>query len=284
MGSAVNHNTTVDIIITGDYFIKDNMVVTIEGQTVNSINYVDSQELIVNVTTNSTNGLYDITINNGHGEVVLSRAFEVKLSTWIDLRQNGEAFTHGNPAGNDIRYRSGMSMARDANGMYFTGANPWSSWVKFESLKWIRGENKTLQWIFKHPNSSMIIGIGSTVTNETNTAQYAQAEVQAYLSSSTNFWGLYGNNGAIGFSGYQDNGISISSGAYKIKFEQDGEAGKQFTLYKLPSANESDWDDESNILKTFTIGGSLNPDERNIKPFIIPRSGDSQRFVAIKID
>ncbi len=124
----------------------------------------------------------------------------------------------------------------------------------------------------------------STATNETNTAQYAQAEVQAYFSGSTNFWGLYGNNGSIGSAGSQGNGISISTGAYKIKFEQDGEVGKQFTLYKLSSANESDWDDKSNMLKTFVIEGSLNPDERNIMPFIIPRSGGSQRFVAIKID
>ncbi len=84
MGSAVNHTTTVSITITGDYFIKDNMVVTIKDQTVNNIIYVDSQELIVNLTTNSVDGLYDIAINNGHGEVVLLAAFEVKLSTWLD--------------------------------------------------------------------------------------------------------------------------------------------------------------------------------------------------------
>ncbi len=284
LGNAVNHSTTVDITITGDYFIKDNMEVTIANQTINSITYVNSQALIVNLTTNSVDGLYDIVVKNGHGEVVLSEGFEVKLSTWIDLRENGEAFTHGNSEGNDIRYRSGMSMVRDAKGMYFSGSNPWSSWVKFASLQWTRGENKILEWIFTQPNSSMMIGIGSTATNETNTAQYAQAVVQAYFSGSTNFWGLYGNNGSVDSAGSQGNGISISTGTYKIKFEQDGGAGKQFTLYKLPSTSASDWDDENNILKTFVIGGSLNPDEQNIMPFIIPRSGGAQRFVAIKID
>lgn len=129
-----------------------------------------------------------------------------------------------------------------------------------------------------------MIGIGSDATNESSSSQWAEAEVQAYFSGTTSFWGLYGNNGTPGSFGNQANGVSIAAGStFKIKFEDDGDAGDRFTLYQLPSASSSDWDDESNVLSTFLIGGTLNPDETNIMPFIIPRSGGSQRFIAVRV-
>ncbi len=87
--------------------------------------------------------------------------------------------------------------------MYFDGLNPWSSWVKFESLGWTRGSGKTLEWVLTTPTSSMMIGIGSDATNETSTAQYVQAEVEAYFQSSTTMWGLYGNSGTVGATANQ---------------------------------------------------------------------------------
>lgn len=277
-----NHNITGILTLNGGYFTP-NTTVNIVGQTVNSVNFIDDDTIQVDFTSNNIDGLYDIEVINEGGNTILSSAFTIELSTWKDLRQGGDAFTHGNGTGNDIRYRTGMNLLRDANGMYFTGSNPWSSWVKFEDLQWTRGDNKTVEWIMTAPTSSMMIGIGSDATNETNTAQYAQAEVEAYFSSSTNLWGLYGNNGTIGSAGNQNQSTTInSSGIFKLKFEGDGSAGSQFTLYEIPSANMSDWDDESNVITTFTIGGTLNPNEANIMPFIIPRVG-SQRFIAIKV-
>ena len=180
-------------------------------------------------------------------------------------------------------------MSRDSDGMFFTGSTPWSSWVKFESLGWTRGENKTLEWVFSNPTSNIMIGIGSDATDETNTAQYQQAEVEAYFNNATTMWGLYGNNGTPGTAGNQSNSVAVASGncasqILKIKFESDGDLGDPFTIYCLPSASESDWDDESNVLSTFNIAGSLNPDEVNIMPFIIPQNAGTQRFMGIKIE
>ena len=204
--------------------------------------------------------------------------------TWVDLRWGGDFFTHGNAAGNDIRYRSGMSMARDTNGMSFSGANVWSSWVKFESLGWTRGSGSIMEWIITNASSSMMIGIGSAATNETSATQITQAETLAYFTAATSLWGLYGNSGVLGYAGNQSAPQSMASGGiYKIKFTGDGGAGGVFTLYQLPSASSSDWDDESTVLKTVTIAGSLNPNEVNIMPFIVPRSGGTQRFVALRV-
>ncbi len=288
-------DSTQTFVITGDNFVP-NSTVSIPGftGTINSVAVLSPTEMEVNITTSSTLGTYDIIISNGgvpntqwagNGVGMLS----VSGASWVDLRAGGDTFTHGNGAGNDIRYHAGMNMNRDANGMYFTGFNPWSSWVKFESLGWARGTNKTLQWIFTPPNGYMMIGIGSDATNESNNSQYAQAEVEAYFQNANKMWGLYGNKGTVGSSGNQGSSTSVNSAAcpsqvLKIKFENDGDLGDTFTLYCLPSANVDDWDNESTVLRTMTIGGTINPDETNIMPFIIPRNGGSQRFIAVKVE
>lgn len=290
--NSMNPSTTVNMTISGENFTPTTTV-SIPGfdGTINSTTVNSSSELVVNITAGTTETTYDIVVSNGgvlntiwtgNGENLLT----VATSTWKDLRLGGDTFTDGNGAGNDIRYRSGMGLTRDANGMYFTGSNPWGSWVKFESLGWTRGTNKILQWIFTNPTSSMMIGIGSDATNETSSAQYGQAEVEVYFQNSTTMYGLYGNNGSPGSIGNQSNSTTIPSGAvFKIKFTNDGTAGSSVvTLYRIPSASPADWDDESTVLKTFTVGGSLNPNETNIMPFIIPRSGGSQRFIAVKVE
>ncbi len=290
----ITPNTSTTLYISGgnlDY----NTNISIPGWsgTIDEIRHISNTEIEVDITTDSSENMYSIVLINGskqstgyiadNGENVL----EVKTPTWLDLRLGGDSFTDGNSAGNDIRYASGMSMSRDSNGMYFTGDSPWGSWVKFESLAWVRGDDKTLQWIFSQPDSSMMIGIGSDATNENSNSQYAEAEVESYFSNSNTFWGLYGNTGTLGSAGYQNistNLYSCSSDIFKIKYEGDGDNGDRFTLYCLPSSDRSDWDNESNILRTFNIGGSLDPDETNIMPFIIPRNGGSQRFLGVKLE
>ena len=278
-----NHNETRDLTITGHNFTASTLVF-IDNFVINSITFNTAEEIVVNVTSGTTDQLSNLTLITCDN-LILTYAIETKLSVWNDLRLGGDAFTDGNGAGNDIRYRAGMSMTRDAQGMFFTGSNPWSAWVKFESLGWTRGTNKKLQWVFTKPTSSMMIGVGSTNTNETATDQYRQAEVEAYFQNANTMWGLYGNNGAVGGTGNQANSTSIVAGTvFKIVFESDGDAGDTFTLYQLPSAAPSDWDNTSTVLNTFAIGGSLNPDEVNIMPFIIPRNGGTQRFVAVKVE
>lgn len=276
----LNQSITTDVFIRGGWFTNSTTVV-IPGCTVNSVNIIDDDTISVNITTPAVDGFHDVEVTNEGGTTVFTNGIEVKLSVWSDLRAGGDVFN----VGTDIRLRAGMTMNRDATGMFFTGNDPWSSWVKFESLGWTRGQNLTMQMIFTRPTSFMMIGIGSTATNETNTAQYAQAENEAYFNSATSFWGLYGNNGTIGSAGNQNNTTTIAggTGVYKIKFEGDGGVGSAFTLYELPSVNQGDWDDESNIITSMTVGGTLNPDEVNIMPFIIPRA-DTQRFLAIKVE
>ncbi len=291
-------NTTSIVTINGENFTPNTTVSIINPTftgTINSVNVLNPKKIELNITTGATLATHDIVISNngvlntqwpGNG----TGLFKVQVSNWIDLRAGGTTLTAGNASGNDIRYRSGMSIHRDAGGMYFTGASIWSSWVKFESLVWSRGSNKTLEWIFSQPNSSsssMMIGIGSTATNEASSAQYAQGEVQVYFNTATSMWGLYGNNGTIGSAGNQSASTSLSScasGILKARFTNDGTAGSGiFTLYCLPSTNPAVWDDTSNILTSFTIGGSLNPSQSNIMPFIIPQNGGTQRFIAVKV-
>jgi len=291
---AMYASTSKTISISGGNFdYNTNVSITGWPGTIDDTRYISNSLIEIDVTSAAALAIYSLVLSNGSIDSTGYEAdeglnaLEVRApASWYDLRLGGDAFSDGNAAGNDIRYRSGMSMSRDANGMWFTGSSPWSSWVKFESLQWNRGDSFTLQWVFTRPSSNMMVGIGSDATNETSTAQYAQAEVEAYFSSSTNLWGLYGNNGTIGSAGNHSNSQSISggTGVYKAVFENDGGLGTQFTLYELPSAAQVDWDNTATVLTQFNIGGSLNPDETNIMPFIIPINGGTQRFVAVKVD
>ena len=277
----INQSTSKVLKIKGSFFTPD-LTVTINGQVVNSVTFISDNEIDVDFTTGTTDGSYSIEISNGCGSYKIDNVIIVQLSVWQDLRAGGTTFS-----GTDILAKNGVVINRDANGMFFTGGqNPWASWVKFQSLAWQRGQLKNCQWIFTRPESFMMIGIGSTATNENSTAQYAQAEVEAYFNNSTSLWGLYGNNGTVGGAGNQNvtTNISGGTGVFKIKFTKDGSAGGVFTIYELPSANQSDWDNESNVIASFTIAGTIAPDEVNIMPFIIPRSGGTQRFLAIKVD
>jgi len=148
--------------------------------TVNSTTFISDNEMVINYTSGSNPELIDFTVDNGQS-ATFSGILEVMLSTWIDLRLGANTFTHGNGAGNDIRYRAGMTMVQDADGMSFNNANPWSSWAKFEFLQWTRGELKTCEWVMTAATAAMMIGIGSTNTNETSTAQYYQQETLAYI-------------------------------------------------------------------------------------------------------
>lgn len=291
-GPKIQPNTSGSFFISGGNF-DYHSTVTIPGWdgTIDSVKYISHEEMQVFVTAGSSESVYSVVVHNGNlsstGYLVdhgLDALEVVTLPPWQDLRSGGTNFTHGNGSGNDIRYRSGMNLARDAGGMYFTGSSPWSSWVKFESLGWTRGQNKTLEWIFTSPSGAMMIGVGSTAANESSTAQYAQAEVLAYFSGSTTLWGLYGNVGTPGSSGSQNVSTNFSSEeTYKIKFENDGGVGGVFSFYQLPSASPSDWDNESSLLSSFTIGATLNPDEPSLMPFIIPLSGGTQRFLGVRV-
>jgi hypothetical protein len=271
-------------------------VVTIPGfdGTIDLVTIVSPEEMEITVTSGVAEATYDLVLTNrvnnlawtGNGVGLL----KVHVSTWVDLRTGGDVFTDGNGAGNDIRYRVGAALVRDSDGMHFTGYSPFGSWVKFESLGWTRGQEKTLEWVMTKPTSSMMIGIGSDETDEGSSAQYNQMENVAYIGIGT-LGSLYGNNGTPGTTGYHT-GINISLSSYtalKMKFTLDGRSAVPtspagiFTLYGLPSLGEGDWDNIANVLGSVTIGGTLAPDAANIMPAIIPTDGGAQRFTAIRI-
>lgn len=273
---SLTHTMTSDITIKGHNFDSMSQVI-IPDVVVNSVVYVNPNEIRLNVTTGTVNKASDVTVTNHCGQITATDGFTTELSLWNLLSDGNDI------SGLGIRVHPGMNILQDSEGMHFTGANPWSSWVKFEGMTWQRGQNKKLEWVFTSPTASMMVGIGSDATNETATAQYKQGETLAYFQNSSFMWGLYGNNGTVGSTGNQSNSASLGSfAAYKAVFESDGSNGGLFTLYGLTGNQQSDFDDTGNVLKTFAIGGSLAPDETNIMPFIIPRPG-TQRFLAVKV-
>lgn len=98
-------STTSNLTLYGSFFTPAT-IVSIEGQTVNSVEFVNSGELIVNVTTGATEDSFDITISNGTS-VTFANALTVVLGTvyipteadWtlgsggssLDLSENGNA-------------------------------------------------------------------------------------------------------------------------------------------------------------------------------------------------
>lgn len=281
--SVLPPNATADITIDGGLFTAATTV-TVGGSTVNTITIININQMVVNITTGAVEAFFDITVTHTGGTVVSTNALQIFATPWLDLRLGGDVFTTGNGAGNDIRHQASITVARDANGMSFSGIAPWTSWVKFESLQWVRGTNRTLQWIYTQPTNNMMIGISSTATNEASTAQYSQFENSVYYSNATTLWGLYGNSGTVGSAGNVSQNAAIGAGTYKSIYTNDGGAGGTVTTYLLPSANPADWDDVSNAVSTIAIGGTLAPNEVNIMPGIIPQNGGTQRFVAVYVN
>lgn len=274
-------NYTQTIILTGYNFRGSSLAVSIGGVTVNSINVIGGTSIEVNITTGSTPDTTDIIVSNSCGADTIKNGMQILLSTWKDLRAGGDPFTSGNGAGNDIRYRAGMNMVRNANGMYFTGQNPWNSWVKFESCQYTRGTGTKVEFIMR-VDGAMMIGISGLTTNEGSTTQYIEGAVLAYFSSSTNLWGLYGSSPTNGTTWNQANGATVNNAAIlKIKIENDGFAGERITLYELPSAAPADWNDESNVIST--IISTNGNTQTTLVPFIVPRSSTTNYFVALRV-
>ena len=291
----LNQSSTLDIFIRGGYFTNVSTVVitpqNIVGSPiiVNSVNVIDDDEIIVNITTPAVDDIHDVTVTNESGGTTVTSPIEVVLSGWVDLRLGGDVLTSGNAAGNDIRHNTAFSINRTTTGMSFSGLGPWGSWIKFESMAWNRGDNKRLQIILTSPNDtsgSMMAGIFSDQTNEASTQQYYQGEVLAYFQNLNIVWGLFGNSGSPGSAANQQvtTGINGANRVYKLIFENDGGVGSNFSMYQIPDGLPSSWDDTSNLITSFTVGGTLNPSQSLIMPGLIPANGGGQEYISIKVD
>ena len=86
-------STTGNFILRGSYFTED-MIITIEGHSWNYWTFVDSNEVLVNLTTSATEGFYDVTLNNGI-EATFANALQIVngtvyqpscvMSSWTNL-------------------------------------------------------------------------------------------------------------------------------------------------------------------------------------------------------
>lgn len=273
---------TKDLILNG-YNFSDSVHVLLSGtgNTINSTTFINTNQISVNITAGSVADTFDIVVLNSCGTDTIKDGFIVVASAWKDLRNGGDAFTTGNGAGNDIRHRVGITVNRNANGMYFTGVNPWQSWVKFEACQFSRGTGTTIEWIFRHDGAFMV-GISGLSTDETSGSQWQQGAVMAYFNNATNLWGFYGSSPTNGTTWTMAGATGVTNGAiHKLRIENDGSNGSTMTLFRLPSANPADWDDVSTVVGTFTStnGNTQTP----LVPFIVPRSSANNYFVAVKV-
>jgi hypothetical protein len=287
-GGTMSPSATSTLTLVGEN-LDYNTTVSIPGWegSVGATRYISAHQIEVDVTAGNTETTYSVVLSNGgldstnyqidNGEAALS----VQTSAWIDLRAGGAAFTAGNASGNDIRHDATMTMVRDSNGMYFTGENPWGSWAKFESEQFTRGTGQTVEWIFA-TDGNMMLGVSGLTTDESSASQWQQGGVMGYFASGTSFNGYYGSSPSAGSTWNQTATATVSANVIlKLKIENDGSSGENLTLYQLPSASPSDWDDESTVLST-TVSNNNNT-QTPIVPFLIPRNSANNYFVALKV-
>ncbi len=280
-------NKSTQVVIEGSYFTKLTSVSFTGNNVVTNINYINSSKIIIDITTSSIEGSYDLIVNNGKGNVTAIGYLLLTNSKWYDLRLGGDSLTIGHALSNDIRHNSSLNVFRDINGLGVVGANSdWRDWIKFEFLSFLRSENSTTytQFIFKGWAGTVMFGIGSDATNELSTTQYAQIESALYFNSNSSIYAIYGNNGTIGTLGTQLQsffGLS-NSNTYKLKISDTGGNGSIWQLFQLPSSAPEYWDDENNLI--YTIVSNLTPDEINLIPMVLPRQlGLNGRIISIKI-
>ena len=283
-GDKIIQGLSKTVTVNGSFFTPDTTV-ECAGLNIDRIEFINSHRIVLSVTANSTVGIYSMKINNG-SETEVESAIEVLDIRYaiIDLRAGGTEF-----APEAIEMRDGMSFTRTESGMYFTGADPWGGWARFvgddNAWVWNRSEKKDISWIFTN-RSSFMAGIGSTNTNPTSRTQYIEAEIVGYFSSSTGFYGFYGNRGTPGASteGSYSAIFPDGSAVKKLVLENNGEPGSTYRLYVLPDSTKPSWTDNSNLVAEGTIGSNMTADEQLLMPFAVPRNGDSTMFLGFILE
>ena len=278
--------TTATIDIEGSFFTP-NTTVSLTGMTVNSVTFMSDSLLQVEVTAGTDIGFFDLTLNNGQ-ELIVTNIIEVFQSIAIDLRAGGANFSNS-----AIEIRNNMSWQRTPSGLTTSGSNGWSKWVRFvgDNDEWVKvraNESANLALVFQVDNG--MIGWGSRETNESSTSQWREGEILGYFTSSTNFWGFYGNNGTPGTAVNQYLPTSVNNNAVlKLVIAGNGAPGQNYYLYELPSSSEgwqpsgmterefiaansnvNDWYRTDNLIATGAIGGNMTADAAEIMPFLIP--------------
>lgn len=283
------------IDIEGSFFTPDTTV-SVEGSTVNSVQFVSSNLIKVNLSPGPNQGFFSLTIDNGSSLIVPEALELVDISSLVvDLRAGGTDFSSG-----AIEMRNGMSWSRFDWGMRFNGSSGWSRWVRFvgDNDQWIKQRNQQ-----NPPNLVMIVqadtgmvGIGSRESNPNSSGQWNQGEIMAYFTTPTNHYGFYGNSGNPGsVATYGAQTIIPSANVIlRLEFANWGEPGSTFRISQLPSSSEgwldqqllterqfiaanspiSDWITPGTLLNEITISTYMTANATEIMPFLLPSDPD----------
>jgi hypothetical protein len=279
-----------NITIKGTRFYAGTTI-TLTAQSTGTIivtNYtiVDEETITVTLQLGTATDTFDLDITNAFGTVSgVASISSITVPAWTDLRSGGATLSTGELDTDNVEHDTGMTVVRDANGMYFTYTGSiWSFWSQFNIHTFNRGSQFTLDWVMLQPTSAIMIGIGSNDAgfNEASTQMYTQAEVLAYFQNATTVWGLYGNSGTPGTSQSQSNTITgISETAVRINMSEDGSGVITIKIYGLPSADQGDWDDDTNLKGT--IVSNLGADAAQLMPMVIPINAGSHRLIAVRV-
>lgn len=120
--------------LKGSYF-TEGMTIVIEGHTYNYVQFINSGEILINLTTSATEGFYDVTLNNGTEatfldvlQVVNGTVYEPITSDWTVVSGVLDIVD------NDIKRISGNGQARNDNAIYLLNtANDWR--IDFKIMK-----------------------------------------------------------------------------------------------------------------------------------------------------
>ncbi|MDJ0715744.1 MAG: hypothetical protein QNJ54_16185 [Prochloraceae cyanobacterium] len=287
---ANNINSTLEI--EGSFFTP-NMTVQSGAFSINSFDFISDNKVILNVSTTSILGQYNILFNNGTQTTATNAIEIVELGEWIDLRSGGTPLdltadvTTTGVAQEIIRTSQGMTLVR--NNVNFP-QNSLAESLAFEKYKFKKGNNTTVEIVFyNYPGEAIglnyMVGLGKNPRNLNSTTQFFETELVLYFDP-PDFIGFYGDRTFSSF-GSINNITTTYPGYLKVKFTNDlnteGRDVGQFFLYSLPTVeDEADWNDESNLISSgfiFSLGGGFAFSGEELFPILLPKSGAQNNVI-----
>lgn len=258
------------VILDGDYFHPGVTVYLpfIYGAVTN-VNWINFHTIEFDIFVGSDSTVQPL-ITTCEGSVTID---VTSITTaWVDLRLgSGSAFTE--------QHRAGTSINRDSEGLYSDGVI-WENWYKFDSHTWDRvSENKKVSIIMKNSGSAHMFGIMGNEQDESATAQYYQAEVYAYYTSS-GIGRFYGTDAA--HNGQSDNfsGTYTPTQPYmKIEYDDNGEAGAEVRFYDMVDLSNFN---AGTLILTTTVGAVLDADSTTL--YVAATTTATARMVAFKLE
>ncbi|MDJ0715746.1 MAG: hypothetical protein QNJ54_16195 [Prochloraceae cyanobacterium] len=271
-------NQTKTLEIEGSFFTP-NMIVESEGLTVDNLQFINENKIILTATSLQETGEFDLKFNNGF-ETIVTSAILIENAPWVDLRHgSGETFEVGVDlvVSKDVIPITNVPQ-NNRPGMWFKNAKTWKSSAAFEKYRFVRGTNKTVEIIFNNYHKKYAIGIGKNPRNINASSQFYQAEVVLYFKNNHVFYGLYGDRNRQNLQRELD-----KDGWLKVKFTDDVTEGSKWYLYKLDSIEDTNWGDESNLIVSGEIDDRFKLEGEELFPFIIPQYDWNNYVTALRV-